>query len=320
MDKLVSVIITTHNRKELLCRAIDSVLNQTYKNIELIVIDDASSDGTNEVVENYILLNTIPITYQFIEKKDSKGGNYARNRGINLSKGYYVGFLDDDDEWLSDKLISQVLCFRENPEVGCVTCNYNEIYQFDNKEYSFVVDKHYKSIENNIFEKHMKKFPYAFIGVTSTLLIKKHILREVGLFDENLVAYQEVDLIYRIRRRYSVECVNQPLVNYYNRINVSKEQISNSIDKSMNAQNMLELKYKDNFDSLNKVERNYWEFTKHSVYYDRAIRSGDKLLAKKYLTKIIYFNKDINTVLKFIFLTIFGYYNFIRIRHFANRV
>ena len=92
MNQLVSAIITTHNRLDLLPRAIDSVLSQSYKNIECVVVDDASTDET----QNYCL-NRSDIVYVRIEKEDSKGGNFARNQGILAAKGEILAFLDDDD-------------------------------------------------------------------------------------------------------------------------------------------------------------------------------------------------------------------------------
>lgn len=92
--QLVSAIITTHNRAELLTRAIESALGQTYREIEVIVVDDASTDNTREVCEKY------PIHYIHIPKAESRGGNYARNLGIRAVKGEYCAFLDDDDYWL----------------------------------------------------------------------------------------------------------------------------------------------------------------------------------------------------------------------------
>ena len=92
--KLVSAIITTHNRAELLTRAIESVLGQTYQEMEVIVVDDASTDNTSDVCAKY------PIKYIYIPEAESQGGNYARNLGIRAAKGEYCAFLDDDDYWL----------------------------------------------------------------------------------------------------------------------------------------------------------------------------------------------------------------------------
>ena len=98
----VSAIITTHNRCDLLVRAIESVLSQTYREQECIVVDDASVDDTSEVCKRY------PVIYLQIPKEESRGGNYARNLGIKASKGKYCAFLDDDDYWLPTKIEKQV--------------------------------------------------------------------------------------------------------------------------------------------------------------------------------------------------------------------
>ena len=103
----VSAIITTHNRLELLIKAINSVLNQTYENIELIIVDDNSTDGTRTYIQKLLLENK-DISYIYISPDDSKGGNYARNLGINAASGEYIAFLDDDDEWLVDKIQKQI--------------------------------------------------------------------------------------------------------------------------------------------------------------------------------------------------------------------
>ena len=102
MEPLVSAIITTHNRKKMVGRAIESVLCQTYKNLECIVVDDASDESAESVCKSY------PVHYIYIPKEESTGGNHARNVGIMKAKGKYVAFLDDDDYWLPTKIEKQV--------------------------------------------------------------------------------------------------------------------------------------------------------------------------------------------------------------------
>lgn len=104
---LVTAIITTHNRNNLVGRAIESVLNQTYENLECIVVDDASVVSAEVVCKNY------PVEFIYIPKKESKGGNHARNVGIKAAKGEYVAFLDDDDYWLPTKIEKQVALILE---------------------------------------------------------------------------------------------------------------------------------------------------------------------------------------------------------------
>ena len=113
--KKVSVIITTKNRKDLLKRAIESVKKQTYKNIELIVINDGSTDGTNEMLEK-MKVKTI-----YIEPNKSKGGNYARNLGVINTDGEYIAFLDDDDEWMPTKIEKQVDILKKYTSLALIT-------------------------------------------------------------------------------------------------------------------------------------------------------------------------------------------------------
>ena len=113
--KKVSAVITTHNRCELLLKAIESVKNQTYKNIEIIVVDDASSDST---LDKCRILDGI----KYIRINTSKGGNYARNVGIKNSSGHYIAFLDDDDEWYPTKIEKQLGLFDKHKNKLFQTC------------------------------------------------------------------------------------------------------------------------------------------------------------------------------------------------------
>ena len=119
----VSVIIPTHNRSEFLGAAIGSVLSQTFQDFELIVVDDASTDTTAEVVASF---NDERI--KFIRHGMNKGGSVARNTGILNSTGDYIAFLDDDDEWLPAKLSKQIqVLLSSPPEVGCVYAGYLDV-------------------------------------------------------------------------------------------------------------------------------------------------------------------------------------------------
>ena len=118
---LVSAIITTHNRIELLKRAILSVKNQTYPNIEIIVVNYNSNDGTTEYL-NKLSDSSSNILHVYISPDESRGGNYARNQGINNAGGDYVAFLDDDDEWMPEKIEKQMELFQQDPLYGMVYC------------------------------------------------------------------------------------------------------------------------------------------------------------------------------------------------------
>jgi glycosyltransferase involved in cell wall biosynthesis len=111
----VSVIIPTHNRPDRLPRAVASVLNQTFRDVEIVIVDDASADDAAEVVARQ------DPRIRYVRHGSPKGACGARNTGIRLARGEFVGFLDDDDEWLPEKLQRQVRVFEASPsDVGVV--------------------------------------------------------------------------------------------------------------------------------------------------------------------------------------------------------
>ena len=204
IDPLVSAVITTHNRKDLVVCAISSVLAQSYKNIELFVIDDASQDGTRELLEE--LSQNEGFSYIYISPQESKGGNYARNLGIKASHGEYVAFLDDDDEWFPDKILKQVSFMQDHPECGVVGCyciyERNFTKRFQKKSDSM--------LEGDVHERIFTGFPF----LTSTAFYRKQILIDVGMFDEELRYWQDTELNIRIAQIASFGCVHEELSLY----------------------------------------------------------------------------------------------------------
>lgn len=202
-NALVTAIITTHNRKKLLKRAVESVFKQTYANIELIVVDDASTDGTDEYCQ------ALPLQYIYIPKEESKGGNYARNQGVKAAKGEYVAFLDDDDYWLPEKIKKQVALIEEK-DCELVHCGRRlELVQSDGS----VV---YKDTQPNPFHygDMKKKILLTICTTTTCILAKRRALFDVGLFDENLRFWQEYELTIRLAQRKPFYFVNEPLSVY----------------------------------------------------------------------------------------------------------
>jgi len=121
-EERVSIIIPTHNREQFIRRAIRSVINQSYKRWELIVVDDASKDNTETAVANFCDERIC-----YVRSEANLGQALATNLGISKSTGEYIAFLDDDDEWLPDKLASQLKVYREKPALGMVYCGMNKI-------------------------------------------------------------------------------------------------------------------------------------------------------------------------------------------------
>ena len=202
-NSLISIIIPTYNGSKNIKRALTSVLNQTYPNIEIIVVDDASTDNTIEVV-NSIKDKRIKL----LRHTTNRNGSAARNTGIRASKGEYIAFLDDDDEWLPEKLSRQLEYLEsKNPkEWKAVVCGHT-------MEKSGKVREVFATKEGNLTKEILMM--QISMGLGSTLLIQKSATEEVGLFDEKYLRHQDLEFTLRYLRRYKLAAVRECLVKRY---------------------------------------------------------------------------------------------------------
>ena len=196
----ISVIIPTYNRRHTLERAIDSVLSQTFKPFEIIIVDDGSEDGTrNWVQEAY---PSIKYIYQ-----SNNGVSSARNKGIISSRGSWIALLDSDDEWMPEKLEDQVIFINENP--GSLFCHTNEIWIRNGVRVNQL--KKHKKYGGDIF-----KYCLDMCRISpSSSLIKKEVFEDVGLFDESLTVCEDYDLWLRITANYTILFLDRPLIKKY---------------------------------------------------------------------------------------------------------
>lgn len=210
----VSIIIPTFNRPELLRRAVQSALNQTYPNVEVIVINDYPESDLEGLKNEFH-------SVKFYQNSKNMGGCYSRNRGIELSEGEYVNFLDDDDELFPDKISMQMEKFRESyiENVGFITAH---VEDFRSGKKIIKTNR----VRGNAYRQLLSGFAIAGI---ETMLIKKNCLTEVGGFDENLQSSQEYDLMIRLAEKYRVDFVDKVL----SRENRSSDQISLNFDKKI---------------------------------------------------------------------------------------
>ena len=201
----VSVVIPTYNRAGFLRSAIRSVLNQTFQDFEIIVVDDGSTDySAKEVVSEFR-----DPRIRYIRHEVNRGGSAARNTGIKASKGKYIAFLDDDDEWLPEKLQRQLEVLYSSPErVGGVYTGFLLV----NRESGKLISRRIPYKSGNLYGELVSG---NCIGTTSTLLLKRECFDKVGLFDENLLSSQDYDMWIRISREFFFECLSEPLVRYY---------------------------------------------------------------------------------------------------------
>lgn len=204
---LISCIIPTHNRALKVKTAIESVLSQTYRNIELLIIDDQSVDNTKEVVE---LISLIDKRVKYL-LNPNKGANNARNFGILNAKGEYIAFLDDDDTWLESKLKKQLTAFKGlGPEYGVVYCTFE---RKSNK--GKVVRRHpsrFSRIRNgDILNRILKR---NFIS-TCALFVKAEVFQKSGMFSPKYKSFQDWELLTRIACDYHFYFIKETLVNVY---------------------------------------------------------------------------------------------------------
>ena len=202
MNPKVSVIIPTYNCAEYLPQAIESILAQTYKDYEIIVVDDGSSDGTDAVLAKYG--DKIRCLRQ-----ENQGPGAARNSGIRNSRGTLVAILDADDKWFPQKLEIQCEYMASHEEIGLVFSDANSFDENGTKTVAY--NRNYRRVfEGQVFDKLILK---NFIG-SNTIMVRKECLDEVGLFAENTMVAEDWHLWLRIAKRYFIGYIDQPLVMY----------------------------------------------------------------------------------------------------------
>ena len=189
----VSVIITTHNRADMLPRAVDSVLAQTFHDYELIIVDDCSTDHTPEVIARFDDPRVRSLRHE-VNKKQAA----AINTGIANALGEYIAFLDDDDEWLPAKLERQAALLDSSPpKVGLVYGWLDEV----NGSTGATTPSYRKTMQGNVFDNLLAlEIP----SPTSTLMVRSLVAREVNGFNERLRRHIDNDFICRISQRYHI--------------------------------------------------------------------------------------------------------------------
>jgi glycosyltransferase involved in cell wall biosynthesis len=199
---LVSVIVPVYNRENLVGMTIDSILAQTYPDIEVIAINDGSTDGSLAVLKTYA--DSHPGKVVIVDQQNS-GQVRARNNGIKHSRGEYIAFLDSDDTWAPQKLAKQLVLF--NGDIGLVYCGIHE------------VDPNGKVLHTVSCEQNLRGYIYQQLLVKNrmtggTVVVSRTALESAGLFDESFQAAENWDLWIRIARLFPVDYVDEPLLNY----------------------------------------------------------------------------------------------------------
>ena len=264
----ISVVIPTYNRYNFLKRAIKSVLNQTFKAKEIIVVDDGSNDNTYKIKDEFKDI-------KYICYNENKGVSFARNIGILNAKYDYVAFLDSDDEWHKDKLKEQVDFFKKNKDY--LICYTDE--KWIRGDVVVNVPKKYQKYGGDIFKECLE---YCIIAPSSVMMHKK-LFNSVGLFDESLEVCEDYDLWLRVANSYKIGLVDKKLIIKYaqadNQLSMkywgmdrfrvkSLEKLYNISDKKELIANMLVKKYNLLLKGAKKHNRDFSKYELKIKYYE----------------------------------------------------
>jgi len=197
----ISVVIPTHNRRHYIGQTLDSVFAQSFKDYEIIVVDDGSTDGTGDSLASLIRKKKIRYEHQ-----DARGVSAARNRGVGLARSPYIAFLDSDDLFLTTKLEKQMQVFAQDPKLGFVHCKFSK---FDVQGNDLGI-RDTSLFQGQIYPWMLQE--WSVLMAMPCLVIRTDVLTEVGGFDENMDWAEDLDLWRRIARRYRVGVVPEVLV------------------------------------------------------------------------------------------------------------
>jgi len=201
-EGLVSVIIPNYNYAQYLRGAIESVLGQTYSNIEIIVVDDGSTDGSKELIGSFG--NKITPVFQ-----RNEGVSAARNNAVNASSGEYLAFLDADDSWMPEKVEKQFNLFQTDSALGLVHVGVIEV-----DENGSTLLERFEGLDGEISNDLLMLKREGILGGGSGLMVPRKVFDEVGGFDLRLSTSADWDLFYQISSRYQVGFVPELLLKY----------------------------------------------------------------------------------------------------------
>lgn len=272
LNELVSCIIPSYKRCDTVTRAIDSVLAQTYKNIEVCLVDDnIPGDEYSVKLQEAIKKYEGNTRVRYITQEKHINGAAARNAGIRAAKGEYIAFLDDDDEWLPEKVEKQVATIRSDPSVEGVTvlwlrCKNGKVvkkcsaYTGDNFQYK-------------VFAREVSVF-------SSTVLIKKSTIEQFGGFDENLFRHQDLQFLVDAAAKSKFKVIQEYLV----KLHVDSELNRPNVEKLISA--------KEAFFSSVNVNKEYQKYSKedqkrirNAHYYEIVYQA---IKGKKFIIAICY--------------------------------
>ncbi len=267
-DPAVSIILPTYNRRQTIRRAIDSVLNQTFCDFELHIVDDGSTDNTGALVAEY---KDKRIQYTYLPVNTGAGA--ARNRGLELSKAKYIAFQDSDDEWLPNKLERQMDILTGAPEsVGMVYTDMLHKLLDGSTENWYAPDVQIGKIANI----SGKEYQVRRIGQQTTL-IRKTCFEAVGAFDTTMPRLIDLDFFIRLIMKFKAIHIKEPMVVFHE----SRVGISSNKEAGIEARLGLLQKYAPSLD-------HYFRSSQYAFISDSCIAIGDYRKALYFIAKSFY--------------------------------
>lgn len=269
---MISVVIPSFNRGSTIARAVKSVLMQTYRELEVIVVDDCSTDDTERVLSK---INDSRLKY--IKLPENKGANFARNKGIDVSKGQYIAFQDSDDIWKKDKLQKQLTFMKQ----GNYDVSFTSMMQH-HKQKKIKFPKINDRQKKNLLSRAL----YGNIMSTQTIMAKRSVLLKEK-FDPTIERFQDWDLAIRLLQNYEVGFLDESLVDVF----ISDDSISKSNQKAIRSLKRIMSKYEELF-SPHKVKLSN---NLHLLMY--ATQTGNRKIVKEIIKRNWFDCKDIITFL-----------------------
>ena len=216
-DPLVSIVTPVYNGSQYLSEAIESALAQTYKNFELLIVNDGSTDNSSDIIRPFLKDSRVI----YIEQKNA-GVAAARNTALKQARGKYIGFLDQDDLWLKNKLEVQVAVLDQDANVALVHSRHDVIdNQGNTTDYDLI-----SRVSGYCFKDMFKENRIAVL----TVLIRKTIFNEIGLFNEQLTGVDDYEMWLRITLKYPIKYIDQSLASYrFHNSNFSKNSFKMTI-------------------------------------------------------------------------------------------
>ncbi len=271
MQNTVSVIIPTYNNGRFIADAIQSVLQQTFNIHEIVVVDDGSTDKTEDIVRSF------GDKVRYI-KQHNAGVSAARNTGIENTTGEIIAFLDADDIWLSEKIEKQVAKFAEDEQVGLVHCAMRE---FDDQT-GETIAMHLEGGEGWVAKDIALLEKPVIAGPGGSIVVRRDVIEDVGGFDTRLKNGEDWEFCLRVAKKYKVGFVREPLVDYRNHGGNATKNVSEMERSTLIAwakafdtddENMLRLRRRS-YGNLHKVlAGSYLQSSRYSDFFRNILKS-----------------------------------------------